>query len=226
LAAFSRLGISPELLAQAHVERVSDCEAREYGIRGPATSDMSGLVFPYFSIETEARVTARVRRDNPEMEAGKERNKYICAYGDHKHLYFPPGAARKLQDFDTSIALVEAEKSVLALTAWAERTGRNLLTVGMGGCWGWRGRSGKIENARGERVDETGPISDLNYVNGREVYVLLDANVANNPKVQQARAALVRELKKRNSQVLLCNLPAVDGVSFRMGWVQRRCSRR
>jgi uncharacterized protein (DUF927 family) len=213
-AAFRRLGISLELLAQAHVQRVTDTEARErYGITGPTTNDMSGIVFPYFSIATGTRVTARVRRDNPDMEAGKEKNKYISAYGDRKHLYFPPGAAHKLQHFDTCIALVEAEKSALALTAWAERMERNLLAVGMGGCWGWRGRIGKVESARGECAHETGPVFDLNCVNGRKVYVLLDTNVATNPKVQQARAALVRELKKRNSQVLLCNLPTVDAVN-------------
>jgi len=81
--------------------------------------------------------------------------------------------------------LVEAEKSTLALTAWAKRTGANLLAVAMGGCWGWKGRTGKVENSRGERVDEKGPIADLDCLNGRKVFVLLDANVATNPKVQR-----------------------------------------
>jgi hypothetical protein len=98
LSTFGRFVIPPELLAQAHVERVSDYEAREYGNTGPVTSDMSGVVFPYFSIETGARVTARVRRDKPDVEAGKEKNKYICPYGDCKHLYFPPGAAFARRD--------------------------------------------------------------------------------------------------------------------------------
>jgi uncharacterized protein (DUF927 family) len=196
------------------VQRVTDGEAREkYGITGPATSDMSGIVFPYFSVATGARVTARLRRDNPEIEDGKEKNKYVSAYGDHKHLFFPPDAADKLQDPGTPIVLVEAEKSALALTAWTERTGWKLLAVATGGCWGWRGRIGKVENAYGERVDEKGPISDLSCCDGRKVYLLLDANVATNHKVQQARAALTRELKKRNSEVLLCNLPTLDGVN-------------
>jgi uncharacterized protein (DUF927 family) len=214
LSAFSRLGISPELLAQACVERVTDREAREkYGITGSASRDMSGIVFPYFSFVTGARVTARLRRDNPEIEDGKEKNKYISAYGDRKHFYFPPGAADKLQSPHTPIVLVEAEKSALALTAWAERTETKLLAVAMGGCWGWRGRIGKRENSRGERVDEMGPISDLSCCDGRNVYVLLDANVVTNPKVQQARAALIRELKKRGSEVSVCNLPTLDGVN-------------
>ena len=59
LAAFARLGIAPELLAQAGVRRVTDPEAREdFGISGPRTSDMSGIVFPYYDIATGARVTS------------------------------------------------------------------------------------------------------------------------------------------------------------------------
>jgi uncharacterized protein (DUF927 family) len=214
LAAFSRLGVRPQLLLQAGIQRVSDVKAREkYGILGPATSDMSGILFPYFSITTGARVTARIRRDNPEIEDGKEKNKYISAYGDRKHLYFPPQAAAKLRDAEMPIVLVEAEKSALALTGWADRTETKLLAVATGGCWGWRGRIGRVQNAHGERVDEHGPISDLSCCDGRKVYVLLDANVATNPKVQQARAALVRELKKRGSEVWLCDLPTLDGVN-------------
>jgi putative DNA primase/helicase len=203
-----------ELLAKAHVQRVTDAEAREmYGITGSVTKDMSGIVFPYFSIATSQRVTARIRRDNPEIEDGKEKDKYISAYGDQKHLYFPPDAKGKLQCAETPIVLVEAEKSCLALTAWAERTGRNLLPVAMGGCWGWRGRIGKVENAHGERVDEMGPISDLFCCDGRKVYVLLDANVAANPKVRQAQSSLVAELQKRSCETLLCDLPDVRGVN-------------
>jgi hypothetical protein len=214
LAAFHRLGIPSELLEAAYVRRVSDREARDdYGIKASAAADLSGIVFPYFSIVTDLRAGVRLRRDNPEIEAGKEKNKYLSAYGDRKHLYFPPGAAAKLQDADCAIGLVEAEKSCLALTAWAKRTGVNLLAIAMGGDWGWRGRIGKLENPHGERVDELGPIPDLDCVNGRKVYVLLDANSATNPKVQQAQAALVRELLKRNSEVLVCRLPNVDGVN-------------
>ena len=43
--------------------------------------------------------------------------------------------------------------------------------------------------------------------------MLLDANVVINPQVQQARAALTRELKKRRPEVFLCNLPTLDGVN-------------
>ena len=96
----------------------------------------------------------------------------------------------------------------------AERTGMNLLAVATGGCWGWRGRIGKVQNSHGERVNNHRPVTDLNFFDGRRAFVLLDANAATNRrKVQQARAAFVRQLTKRNCEVLTCNLPITDGVN-------------
>jgi putative DNA primase/helicase len=214
LAMFDRFQIPPQLLIEARIQRVTDEEARsDYGIVGSSLMDMTGIVFPYFSPVTGYRTTARLRRDNPEIEDGKETGKYILAYGDGRHLYFPPGAAPKLDRQDTPICLVESEKAALALTAWAARLESDLVFLAMGGCYGWRGRIGKEENARGERVDVTGPLSDLSWCNGRKVYVLLDSNVATNPKVYRAREALVAELLKRGCEVLMCDLPIVDGVN-------------
>jgi len=95
LAAFRRLGIPRSLLAEAHVRRVTNDEARHtYGILGSVTQDMSGIVFPYFDPTTGWRVTARVRRANPEFEDGRPKNKYVSAYGGRKHLYFRPALSR------------------------------------------------------------------------------------------------------------------------------------
>jgi hypothetical protein len=214
-AALSRLGIPPDLLAEARVRRVTDREAREvFGIKGSPTMDMTGIVFPYFIPSIGYRVTARLRRDNPEIgEDDKQKNKYICPFCDGRHLYFPPRAAGKLERPDTPIVLVESEKASLALTAWAERQGMNLVSLGLGGCWSWRGRVSKAEDARGVRVDQTAPLPDLSYCDRRKVYVLLDANVVTNPKVRHARDALVAELRKRGCEVLQCELPILDGVN-------------
>jgi putative DNA primase/helicase len=201
-------------LAEARVQRVTDHEARsDFGISGPLSKDMSGIVFPYISPVTGYRVTARLRRDNPEIKDGREKNKYISPWGDGKHLYFPPRSAAKLRHRDIPIVLVESEKASLALTAWAQRVELNLLALGLGGCWGWKGRIGTVENVRGERVEVTGPLRDLSYCNGRKVFVLLDANVATNRKVRSARDALVDELRKRECEVLLCELPILNGVN-------------
>jgi hypothetical protein len=129
---FARLGINLELLERAGVEHVSDAEAREkYGFFG--TGDMSGIAFPYFRPTDDVRQTARLRRDHPEVEKGKPKRKYIAPYGDNRHLYFVSGCAEMAGDFSVPVVLVEAEKSALALTGWAERNGRKILPVAMGG---------------------------------------------------------------------------------------------
>jgi len=151
---FANIGVPIDLLEEAHIERVSDRDARErFGITGPTSKNMAGIIFPYYSPFTGHRVTARARRDNPEFENDKPKDKYISAHGDGRHLYFPPDARDKLQEPSTPIVLVEAEKSVLALTAWSRRTSTDVIPVGMGGCWGWRGRIGKTVGINGERVD-------------------------------------------------------------------------
>ena len=211
---FARIGVSEDMQEAAHIERVSDEDARErFGIQGPASRDMAGLVFPYYSHVTGSRVTARVRRDNPEIEDGRPKNKYISAYGDRRHLYFPPDAWSRLEGQNSPIVLVESEKATLAITAWAERTGIDLIPAGMGGCWGWRGRIGKTEANNGSRVDEVGPLPDLDVCGGRTVYLLLDSNVATNGKVHAARNALAKELLKRECAVRLCNLPEIPSVN-------------
>jgi putative DNA primase/helicase len=212
LARFQRFGITAEPLQSAGIERVTDEEAREqYGIRG--TGAMDGIVYPYVHPRTGNRTTCRLRRDHPEIEEGQEKRKYISPFGDSRHLYLLPGAAQLIDDLSVPAVLVEAEKSVLALAAWAKRTNRRLLPIGLGGCYGWRGRIGKTTNSKGVRVDEVGPLSDLDYAANRQVYVLLDANAASNGDVQKARSALVRQLKKRKATVELRELPMAEGVN-------------
>ena len=213
LSMFEKIGVGPKLLAKAKVKRVDDGEARELLALNGHFGDMAGVVFPYNSPQTGRRVSARLRRDHPEIEDGEEKNKYLAAYGDRRHLYFTPNAMDALADPTVPIVLVEAEKSALALCAWSERTGKKILPVAMGGCWGWRGRIGKVENANGERVDETGPLPELHYCANRLTYVLLDANCATNPKVQGARKALAANLTKIGAKVLILDLPGGDGIN-------------
>lgn len=215
---FARLRIPPALLVEARVQRVSDKEARnDYGMQFAAMADLRGIIFPYYIPPVDYRVGARVRRDHPEVDIdGKIRNKYISAYGDRKHLYFPPGAKAKLDDPNLIIVLVEAEKSSLALTAWAGRVGVPLLALAMGGCWGWRSQRASSRVAlNGAREPVPGPISDLDYCDGHKVFVLLDSNVATNEDVQQSRSALIRELSKRERKctVMICDLPLIPGVN-------------
>jgi Domain of unknown function (DUF3854) len=212
LSMFERLGIPAELLVLASVERITDQAAREeYLITG--CGDKSGLIFPYIDPRDGRRTTARLRRDNPEIEAGRPKRKYVSAFGDRRHLYFPPGSKEPLADPTVPIILVEAEKSALALTAFAQRVGRKCLPVAMGGCWGWRGRIGKVENRREERVDETGPLPDLAVCRNRDVVVMLDSNADAKSEVRAARFALARELNHMGARVRIARVPPLDGVN-------------
>ena len=74
---FAKFRIPDSLLAGAGICRVTDHEAREkWGFdKNSATADMSGIAFPYHAPETGHRVSVRIRRDNPEIDAdGKPQN--------------------------------------------------------------------------------------------------------------------------------------------------------
>ncbi len=208
VGAFHALGISQAILAAARVERVDDVDAhrllstRRYG-------DLSGIVFPYVHPLTHQVVARRLRRDHPEVEGGKQKDKYIATYGDRRRLYFPPDCNGWLTDASVRLFVVEAEKSVLSLAS------AGAFAIGTGGCWGWRGRIGKVEDAAGNRVDELGPLPDLNYVTwaDRDVCIAFDSNAAANANVRAARRGLARELTGRGAVVHVVDVPAEPGIN-------------
>lgn len=159
---FAKFRTPNSLLAGAGICRVTDREAPEnWGFhKNSATADVSGIAFPYFAPETDLRVSVRIRRDNPEIDADGPQNKYKTAYGDKRRLYYPPGATEKLQDKTIAVVLVESEKAALSMTACAERLGLRLLVLAMGGCWGWSMTSRKC-NELDVEVDQKGSLWDL-----------------------------------------------------------------
>ncbi len=214
LKMFARFLTPPEVLERAHVVRVNDLEARKFGIEFSSAADLAGIIFPYHDpLNGAHRSTARLRRDHPEIENGKPKNKYISAHGDRRHLYFVPGCAEHVKDTGVPVILVESEKATIALTAWSERTGRKILPIGMGGCWGWRGPIGKIDGPNGERLNEKGPLPELTVCSDREVYVMLDANADTQQAVRAARSALVRALCSYGARVRIARVPAIPGVN-------------
>ena len=120
-----------------------------------------------------------------------------------------------LKDISVLVVVVESEKAVLAVTAAAGRVGRPVLVIGVGGCWGWRGRIGKTTSANGARVDEKGPVPDFARVEWRErdVVIAYDADAVSNQQVQSARGALAAELTGRGGKVRIAELPTEDGVN-------------
>ena len=196
----------------AGVVRVDDAEARER-LASRHAGDLSGISYPY--LRNGHAVGYRVRRDHPEIENGKPANKFLSSYGDRRRLYFPPDVESSLTDTGVLVVFVESEKAVLATIAAATRVDRQVLPIGTGGCWGWRGRIGKTQDATGARVDEKGalPCFDLIEWHGRDVVILFDANAATNDKVKAAQHALAAELVSRGAKPRLAELPTEEGVN-------------
>jgi hypothetical protein len=211
LALHAALGIDVDLLERAQVRRVDDRGARDLLCLNGTAGDFSGIEYPYYDPLTARRQTSRLRLDHPSRKSdGTPEKKYRAPYGDRRHLYFPPGAAALLPDVAAPVAIVEAEKSALALTAAARRAGRPLLAIALGGCWNWRGRIGKESDATGNPVDVTGPLPDFDRVAwlGRDVIVAFDARP--NPSVTAARRKLARVLRAWGAVVRHAHLPDDD----------------
>ena len=210
----TRLGVPVELLEEAHVRRVTTHDARELGIR--FRGDLSGVVYPRVDPETRLFVGCRLRRDNPDIDAdGKPIAKYVSSHGDHQHLYFPPGADALLRDATVPAIIVEAEKSSLAVTAAGRRMQRQVLAIGLGGCWGWRGQVGIESDAKGARTAVRGPVPDLDRIGWKDrlAVICFDTNAVTNPQVQRARRGLAVELAKRGARVLIAELAPEDGIN-------------
>ncbi len=207
-----RFRIPRESLEVAGVRFVTDAEAREtLGINGHRGADLAGILFPYLSPIAGEHVGGRIRLDHSLPDDG---GKYISELGCH-HLFFPPHVVNFLRDVRVPAVIVEAEKSALALRALADRSRRPMLPIAIGGCWGWRRKIGKRALPEGGSEPETGPSPDFDMIAwpGRTVIVAFDSNALINPKVQQARRKLVKELFRRGARVLIAEVPAVEGVN-------------
>jgi putative DNA primase/helicase len=203
LKMFAKFKIPIALVNEADIRRVTDAQARQLGIEADSNRDMQGIAFPHFDLAGND-VTLRIRRDHPEMdENDKFKNKYFCRKGGPCTPYVHPRSVPKLKDAGIPLVLVEAEKSVLAMEAFVERTKSDFIPIAMGGCWGWS-------------QDKKAIPALLELCKGHPVYVLLDSNAAINPDVKNAQDLLTAELHKPAyacPEVLVATLPQREGVN-------------
>jgi len=175
--------ISPEILKEAKVERITDAQARKRGFYlKDATEPFDGIFFPYLNSGAEW-FNARLRRDVCEAkDDGSPANKYLMlpkSSFPECGLYVLPSIRRRLQAHEKiRVVIVEAEKSALAATAWARRTRQpNTVFVATGGCRAYN--TPDLELLRGLRVD-----------------VLWDSNVWTSGDPQDSEPKLVNLLKQ------------------------------
>jgi Family of unknown function (DUF5906)/Domain of unknown function (DUF3854) len=215
LALHEGLGITPAILERMQVRRVSDPEAREVLAMNGHAGRMDGILYTYLDPATGDRWTYRLRRDVPEFERGKPKNKYLSAHTTHRHLYFVGDAAALFGDTAVVVIIGESEKGALAAYCAAAARDRVVLAIGLGGCFGWRGRIGKIELANGGHGDELGPLPDFDRITwtDRAVVLIFDTNAATNAEVQRSRRQLGIELSRRGAKVRVVTLPQEDGIN-------------
>jgi hypothetical protein len=200
--------INRELAERMHIRRVDSFTGAELmGKNGSGRYE--GLIIPYVAPGDHHVREYRLKRDHPEIENGKPKNKYLSPPGRGNMLYFPIGTDPAwLTDADLPLIITEGEFKTIALYRLAHHNLGDaaekplFLPVGISGVWNWYGTTGKIIDETGTRVDEKGPIPDLGHLelDGRDVIIIFDRDVETNDKVQIARAKLTKELNKRGAQ--------------------------
>jgi hypothetical protein len=221
--ALGRSYLTPEIIDRAQIKRVDTHEgAFTVGKDPTASKDYSGIIFPYtFPGETRPR-EYRLRRDCPDLEkqpdgSTREKNKYLSPPGRGNILYFSPDTPVEfLTDISIPITITEGEKKTLALSRYYSERKEKRLVIGLPGVWNFRGVVGKTTNAKGQRQDVKGVVSDFDRIKwtGREVLIIFDTNVLTNETVAAARRELSKEVQRRGAIPVWVNLPTgIEGVN-------------
>lgn len=195
LADLRASALPDDMIRAAGIRRMGDDEARDFGFRGDGS--LAGLLFPYLDVPS-GRFSTRYARLKPDHHV--DGRKYLSPVGEPPHFYFPPATTpAELADATLPILITEGEKKTLSVTAWAQRTGRRYLVIGLGGCNAWKRRMRRLLPDGTLGKGDSRPIDDFDLIawNGRDVLIALDGDVTTNWRVRLAEAALIRELARR-----------------------------
>jgi len=160
--------ISATIADDAGIVRVASLEGRALVGRKDG-GDYSGIVFSYRWPGDTYAYLHRLRLDHPPLEGGKTKYRYLTAPETRNRLYLPPCDPRLLDNLNLPLIITEGEKKALALWRMAIDTKNGsgdpaFLPIGLPGVYGWRGTIGSQTDSHGERVQEKGPIPDLNRI--------------------------------------------------------------
>jgi predicted P-loop ATPase len=184
------------------------------------SGNYQGIALPCWWPGTNNVTVVRLRLDFPPVDPnGKVAYKYLTAPGTRNRLYMPLEDPAFLADPKKDAYITEGEKKGLALHQAAENlsngTGPAFMAIALFGVWSWRGIIGITTDAHGNRVEQKGPIPDLDRVvwQGRRVFLIFDTNVLTSDSVKAARNGLAHELESRGATVYLINLPPTPDVN-------------
>ena len=210
----SSFGIDEGLIAEAQLRSVSHAEARDEFAFNAKLENLDGLLVPVFGPEGQI-VNYWLRLDHPAIDERGKPRKWLVPPGE-RHVYFAPGEPSSLSDPACLRVIVENVTSALAIQAAARRADRNLLVIGLGGCWNFRTSSaGKTVDANGHRVSERGTKPDLRRIAWAQARTVIcfDSNVAVNPEVRTARVELASWLTTQQALVQFGLVPAEPDVN-------------
>jgi hypothetical protein len=196
LADLEASAIPQEAIVAAGIRRMDDHEARDFGF-WRRDGSLAGLLFPYLDVPT-GRFSTRYARLKPDHCV--EGRKYLSPLGEAPRFYFTPGTTlAELADITIPIIIAEGEKKTLSVAAWAQRTGRHCLVIGIGGCSAWRRRTRVLQPDGTLGKGDSRPIADFDLIawTERDVVIALDGDVVTNWRVRAAEKAFLRELARR-----------------------------
>ncbi|TXT21170.1 MAG: hypothetical protein FD138_4088, partial [Planctomycetota bacterium] len=161
------------------------------------------LGIPYFRPDGSMippKEFARLKPDSPRIKDGKP-VKYESPFGSGVKLYLPPGISAQLQSVSVPLHFTEGEKK----SAKASQEG--FACVGLGGVWSWL--KPRPKGPDGKKIGEYELHPDFHAIalDGREVFISFDSDLAEKPEVQKAEFAFGQSLLERGAVVRLVRLP-------------------
>lgn len=190
-------------LSAGHLEYLRGAAIRDEVAAAVAQSEPEGILFCH--VGYGGRVLEQRRPDHPSPDGPK----YLTASGEPLLLPVPPGMRDRAADPSASLVIVEGTKQHLAAASWAPD---GYAVVGLLGCYGYRSRTSGVVDC----------IHDL-PLEGREVLVLLDADVSTNRTVYDAAADLAEVLTVMAGAdcVRFVRLPGATGADGADDWLAR-----
>lgn len=192
-----RSAISPETIAARGYRTVTD--RRELLALGfaPTQCRVPGLLIPLHAPDGSI-AGHQFRPDCPRLKGGKP-VKYEMPRGTGNRLDCPPRCRPHLGDPAVDLFVTEGVKKADALAS------QGACAISLNGVYGWRGK-----NQHGGKTAL--PDWEVIALNGREVYLVPDSDIATNPKVKAAIDRLEAFLEQRRAKIYCAYLPP-DGAN-------------